>query len=245
MQQRARPAGAVRSRWKRTRSAVTAYVILERMNGASSDSGALADQREQQVLRLFDAHRRTLQLRAATRCPHDERLLAGVCRLPDGLWAWHAGSRLAPQASRIEISSWHLDRYAIEEITPELHDEGQQLADELLRTNPRYETPATVLRIDVCADGAIRPGPWRGSRYALQFFAGGLPLLASTTCKCRRSYQVQMLALVHAGVSADLNAMPRTRHVEALPITRVKGPSPVRSAYRFTDQGVQVDLDGP
>ena len=215
------------------------------MAGAPSDSDATADQRERQVLQLFAKHRRETQLLAATRCPRDERLLAGICQLPDGLWAWHAGSRLSPQASRIEVSSWHYDRYASEELTPEIYGQGDQLADELLEHNPRYETPATVLRVHVHADGTIQPGTWRGSRYALQFFANGLPLLASTSCKCRRSYQVQMLALVHAGARAQLNGMSRTWYVPALPITRAKGPGPVRLAYRFTAKGLQVDLDEP
>jgi hypothetical protein len=183
------------------------------------------DEREQQILGLFARQRRKLRFVAASRCAHDDRILAGVCRFSDGLWAWHAGSRLSPSASRTEIGSWHLDMFADEELGPDVYDQADQLADEVLGEARRFESPASVVKIiENRWDGTFQVGPWRGYRHALQFFANGLPLLAYTSCKCRRAYQVQMLALVHAGVRADLSAAPECRHVEALSIGVIRCP---------------------
>ncbi|MGN9889824.1 hypothetical protein [Micromonospora sp. L31] len=215
------------------------------MDGANSDPDESPSERELQVLQLFTTKRRKLQFLAASRCPYDERILAAVCRLADGLWAWHAGSRLSPTASRTEIESWHLDRFDSEEFTPEIYRQADQLADELLSDAPRYESPATVVRILSCGnDDTVRVGPWRGTRHALQFFANGLPLFEYTSCKCRRAYHVQLLALVHAGVRADAGTIRRGSHVKALPVTRASKSAGVAGlAYQFTDRGVQVALD--
>ncbi|OKI85933.1 hypothetical protein [Micromonospora sp. CB01531] len=215
------------------------------MDGANSDLEGSPSERELQVLHLFMTKRRELPLLAASRCPHDERLLAAVFRLTDGLWAWHAGSRLSPSGSRTEIESWHLDRFDSEEFSPEIYREAAQLADELLSAAPRYESPATVVRILSCGgDRTVRVTSWRGTRHALQFFANGLPLFEYTSCKCRRAYHVQMLALVHAGVRADAGTIRRGSHVQTLPVTPAgKSAGVAALAYQFTGRGVQVTLD--
>lgn len=92
-------------------------------------------------------------------------------------------------------------------------------------------------------EDGVRVGCWRGSRHPLQMFADGLPLFAYASCQCRRGYQVQMLALVYAGVRAGAGAVRRGSHVMALPATRVSGTADTGLAYGFTDRGVQVVLD--
>jgi hypothetical protein len=83
------------------------------------------------------------------------------------------------------------------------------------------------------SDGPARVGPWRGERHALQFFANGLPLFHYASCRCRRAYQVQMLALVHAGIMSDTGSIPAGRHVKALPVARFGSPADVTGmAYR-------------
>jgi len=214
-----------------------------------SDAGAEAEaryrERERQVLDLFTRQKRRLQFLAASRCAHDDRLLAGVCRFPDGLWAWHAGSRLSASASRTEVGSWHLDLYADEELDADANEQAGKLAVEILGEAKRFEIPASVVKIhSVLNDGSFQVGPWRGYRHALQFFCNGLPPLAYTSCKCRRAYQVQMLALVYAGVRADVASSLERRHLEALPVKGLmKRGVPQRSAYRFTGRGVEVVLD--
>jgi len=215
------------------------------MDTATSHTHGSPSERELRVLELFSTRRRRLRFLAASRCPHDERLLAGVCRLRDGLWAWHAGSRLTPMASRTEVESWHLDRFDSEELGPEIYRRAGELADDVLGEARRYESPATVVSIlGIDSDGTVRVGPWRGDRHALQFFASGLPLLQYASCGCRRAYQVQMLALVYAGLMADTGAIPAGRHVNALPVARLGEPADATAlAYRFTARGVRVSLD--
>ncbi|GAA3348612.1 hypothetical protein GCM10020358_67710 [Amorphoplanes nipponensis] len=214
-----------------------------------SDAGAEAEtdyhEREQHVLNLFTRHKRKLQFLAVSRCAHDDRLLAGVCRFSDSLWGWHAGSRLSPSASRTEIGSWHLDLHVDEELSPDAYEQADQLADEVLGEATRFENPASVVKVhSILHDSSFQVGPWRGYRHALQFFCNGLPLFAYTSCKCRRAYQVQMLALAHAGIRADVTSSLDSWNVEALPVKGfLKRGAPQRSAYRFTSEGVQVVLD--
>jgi hypothetical protein len=213
-----------------------------------SDVGAEAEagyrEREQQVLDLFTRHKRKLQFLAVSRCTHDDRLLAAVCRFSDSLWAWHVGSRLSPSASRTEIGSWNLDLYPDEELNPDAYEQADQLPDEILGEAKRFENPAWVVKVhSILHDGSFQAGPWRGYRHALQFICNGLPLFAYTSCKCRRAYQVQMLALAHVGVRADASSLDNG-HVEALPVKDfVQRGASQRSAYRFTSRGVQVVLD--
>lgn len=85
------------------------------------------------------------------------RILAGGCRFSDGLWAWHAGSRLSPSASHTEIGSWHLDIFADEELGPDVYEQADQLADEILGEARRFESPASVVEIlDYRHDGTFR-----------------------------------------------------------------------------------------
>jgi hypothetical protein len=215
------------------------------MDGDYTDLEGSPSERELQVLHLFATQRGRLEFLAASRCHHDQRLLAGVCRFSDGLWAWHSGSRLSPTASRTEVASWHLDRFDSKEFTPEIYRQADHLADEFLGDAPRYESPATVVKVLGRGSGeGVRMGHWRGTPHALQFFANGLPLFELASCRCRRAYQVQMLALVHAGVRASAGTIRRGIHVQALPATRASGATGVTGlAYLFTDRGVQVTLD--
>ncbi|OKJ46005.1 hypothetical protein AMK25_05415 [Micromonospora sp. TSRI0369] len=215
------------------------------MDGDYRDLDASPSERELQVLHLLATQRRKLEFLAASRCTHDGRLLAGVCRLSDGLWAWHSGSRLSPTASRTEVASWHLDMFDSEEFTPQIYRQADHLADEILGDVPRYEKPATVMQVFDCdSDGGVRVGRWRGTPHALQFFAGGLPLFEHASCNCRRSYQVQMLALIHAGVRADAGTLPRGIHVKTLPVECARRSAGVTGmAYLLTDKGVEVTLD--
>ena len=214
------------------------------MDGAKSDLDEAPSERELQVLQLFTTKRRRLQFLAASRCPHDGRLLAGVCRLADGLWAWHAGSRLSPGASRVEIESWHLDRFASEEFTPEIYCQANHLTDELLSGAPRYESPATAVKILSGSDeDGVRVGCWRGSRHPLQMFADGLPLFAYASCQCRRGYQVQMLALVYAGSGPRWRYSTRESSVGPASYPCERDCRHGCLAYGFTDRGVQVVLD--
>jgi hypothetical protein len=135
--------------------------------------------------------------------------------------------------------------FASEELTPEIYDKADQLADEVLGESRRYETPATVVVVHgTNSDGTLRVGPWRGTRHVLQFFASGLPLLQYASCQCRRAYQVQMLALVHVGVRADAGTIQPGRHVKALPAARIGRPADTTGlAYQFTGDGLRVVLD--
>ncbi|MFD6713649.1 hypothetical protein ACFWDB_07135 [Micromonospora chalcea] len=138
-----------------------------------------------------------------------------------------------------------MDMFDSEEFTPQIYRQADHLADEILGDVPRYEKPATVMQVFDCdSDGGVRVGRWRGTPHALQFFAGGLPLFEHASCNCRRSYQVQMLALIHAGVRADAGTLPRGIHVKTLPVECARRSAGVTGmAYLLTDKGVEVTLD--
>ena len=202
-------------------------------------------ERELQVLESFGSQRRGAQYLAVSRCPNDKRVIGAVRRFPDGLWAWHAGSRLSPRASRVEVRSWYLDLLDEDKISAETCQEANDFADAQLAGAERYETPPTVVKIlSGGPEEEMKIGPWRGAAHALQFFANGLPLLQPTTCACRQECHVQMLALVYAGVCVAAGTVRTGIHVPALPIRR-GGPSAAKNglAYSFEDGRLRVNLD--
>lgn len=213
------------------------------MDGEAADQ--VQEERVRQVLELFNTRRRGLQLLAASRCRHDERLLGAVAQLNDGLWAWHAGSRLSPQASRREVGSWHLDLVDSEDLDPHVYQQAEEHVDEFLAGQQRYETPASVVKVTSYGPGGdFQVGPWHGATHALQFFSNGLPLLQPASCNCRRAYHVQMLALVYAGVCVAAGSLQADFHVKAMPIARGgQAADTTGFAYSFGTAGVQVLLE--
>jgi hypothetical protein len=104
-------------------------------------------ERELQVLGFFRQRRRGAGFLASCRCPHDGRLLGAVCRLPDGIWAWQGGSRLAPAAGWEEARSRFLDMFDEAEWLPEIWEQAAQYADEEVRVRGRAGWDATVMKI--------------------------------------------------------------------------------------------------
>ena len=90
-------------------------------------------EREQQVLGYFRQRRHAAGYLASSRCPNDGRLLGAISRLPDGVWIWMAGSRLAPEASRQELRSFTWTRSMKPSGEREVYEQASQYADEELR----------------------------------------------------------------------------------------------------------------
>jgi hypothetical protein len=104
-------------------------------------------ERELQVLSLFRQRECGAGFLASCRCPHDGRLLGAVLRLPDGIWAWQGGSRLAPAQGWDEFRSQFLDTFDQAQWSPVIWEEAAQYADEEIREWGRLGWDTTVMKI--------------------------------------------------------------------------------------------------
>jgi hypothetical protein len=197
-------------------------------------------ERERQVLDFFHQRRSAAGHVASSRCPRDGRLLGAISHLPDGVWIWIAGSRLAPEASRQELRSQYLDTFDETEWTSEIFEQASQYADEEIREwGGRVGWDPTVMKIVVRGlDDPIE----LANR---QFPEGspGVALVRSVTCGCRTLYMLPVYALVYAGIRACIGISKPGTHVRPMPARDPSEPRPpAESVYSFRDGKMLVDV---
>jgi hypothetical protein len=136
-------------------------VDYEWTTGASEDRDMRENwsaEREREVLGFFRQRSHAAGYLASSRCPRDGRLLGAISRLPDGVWIWIVGSRLAPEASRQELRSGFLDTSHETEWTSEIYEQASQYADEEISELGRVGWEPAVMKIVV--RGLDRSSPW-------------------------------------------------------------------------------------
>lgn len=197
-------------------------------------------ERERQVLDFFHERRSATGHLASSRCSRDGRLLGAISRLPDGVWIWMAGSRLAPEASRWELWSQYLDAFDETEWKPEIYEQASQYAaEELGEWGGRVGWDSAVMKIvvrglDDPIELADRQSP--GGR-------PGLALVRCVTCGCRTQYLLPVLALVYAGIRACIGIAKPGTHVRPMPPLYPGEPRPpAESMYSFRDGKMVVDV---
>lgn len=166
-------------------------------------------EREFQVLALFRDQRRKLRFLCECRCPSDGGLLGAACKLPDGIWAWTAGSRMSPAASWAEFSSQYTDVLNEEDWTEKTQGLADGYANEQVREwDGRLELAPSVMKILPVSDDE----PIRVQDHESPESRAGVALTRVVTCRCRTHYLLPVLALAFAGirVSAGL-ARPSTK----------------------------------
>lgn len=197
-------------------------------------------ERELQVLGLFRQRERGAGFLASCRCPNDGRLLGAVCRLPDGIWAWQGGSRLAPAQGWDEFRSQLMDTFDQAEWSPEIWEEAAQYADEEIREWGRLGWDATVMKIlPGAGDEPIRVQDRQSPESR-----AGVALTRLVTCGCRRHHMLPVLALVFAGIRAATGLARPGTHVPPMTVPEPCRPrAPRESIYSVSNDGrIVIDL---
>ncbi|MEU8358213.1 hypothetical protein AB0C27_19560 [Nonomuraea sp. NPDC048882] len=174
----------------------------------------------------YDAIRRMMRSRgtkhgviADIRCPKDGRRLAALLQLHDGFWLWHVGIRFSRSLSRYEAEAQFSDAYdgyvseadraAIREAGLEILPEGERLdlMDEVMHVIIQSDEPIQSYRLP-------------------NWTIGGLPSIATGTCRCHRTYLLELFELIRAaaakveGVGARSTVHVRPRAIERFPFHR-------------------------
>lgn len=203
-------------------------------------------ERETQVRGLFRDRCRKLQLLASSRCPKGNcgGLLGAACRLPDGLWVWIAGARMAPSASWEEFRSAYLDVLDDSNWDSDTFELAAECADDELREwGGRLQWDPVVLKVPLPSsdDGPVMP--W--DRHSPEP-CRGVSAHRAVTCACRTHYMLPVLALVYAGIRVATGRARRGTWVRPLAFPPPGLPHRPREAgediYSF-DAGGRLVID--